>query len=489
MNITLDKQGALYEQLARALKRAILEGPFTPGTPMPATRDLARMLLVSRNTVLAAYELLNAEQLIVARSGSRTRVADITPVRTRPGSTRTARPPSRYAARARKIAAMVPGMPGVPISRARFKLQYGEPLLNLRLFNSWRNKIGAAALRTPPGYPPAEGLPVLRAAICDYLARRRGFVCSPDDVIIVGGTQQAITIVARTVLDEGETAVIEDPSYWLARQALIAHGARLVSVPTDGQGLITSQLPTRPGRLIYVTPSHQFPSGAVMSPSRRIELLQNTATHGSWILEDDYDGEFRGDSRPIAALRSLDGGERVIYVGSFSKSMFPSLRLGYLVSPRALRDDLLATKRLDDCGCPAIEQAALAAFMQGRQFEKHLRHSASELDRRRDALLVGLNRWAPEHVKVSESRAGMHIVVWLPRLNYAQLDQLIRLAESRGVGLYPVHPCYRERPPFPGLLMGFAGLSCNQIATATELLGGCLRDLAERPAWLSAAPM
>jgi GntR family transcriptional regulator/MocR family aminotransferase len=489
MNITLDKQGALYEQLARALKRAILEGQFTPGTPMPATRDLARMLLVSRNTVLAAYELLNAEQLIVARSGSRTRVADITPVRTRPGSTRTARPPSRYAARARKIAAMVPGMPGVPISRARFKLQYGEPLLNLRLFNSWRNKIGAAALRTPPGYPPAEGLPVLRAAICDYLARRRGFVCSPDDVIIVGGTQQAITIVARTVLDEGETAVIEDPSYWLARQALIAHGARLVSVPTDGQGLITSQLPTRPGRLIYVTPSHQFPSGAVMSPSRRIELLQNTATHGSWILEDDYDGEFRGDSRPIAALRSLDGGERVIYVGSFSKSMFPSLRLGYLVSPRALRDDLLATKRLDDCGCPAIEQAALAAFMQGRQFEKHLRHSASELDRRRDALLVGLNRWAPEHVKVSESRAGMHIVVWLPRLNYAQLDQLIRLAESRGVGLYPVHPCYRERPPFPGLLMGFAGLSCNQIATATELLGGCLRDLAERPAWLSAAPM
>jgi len=354
MNITLDKQGALYEQLARALKRAILEGQFTPGSPMPATRDLARMLLVSRNTVLAAYELLNAEQLIVARAGSRTRVAAIAQMYTRPGSTRTARPPSRYAARARKIAAMVPGMPGVPTSHARYNLQYGEPLLNLRLFNSWRNKLDAAALRTSPGYPPAAGLPVLRAAICDYLARRRGFVCSPDDVIIVSGTQQAITIVARTVLDEGETAVIEDPSYWLARQALTAHGARLISVPTDSQGLITSLLPTRPGRLIYVTPSHQFPSGAVMSLSRRIELLQSTATHGSWILEDDYDGEFRGDSRPIAPLRSLDGGERVIYVGSFSKSMFPSS---------------------------------------------------------------------------------------------------------------------------PGLLMGFAGLSCNQIASATELLGGCLRDL------------
>jgi GntR family transcriptional regulator / MocR family aminotransferase len=479
MNMTLDKQGALYEQLARALKRAILEGQFAPGSHMPGTRELASMLSVSRNTALAAYELLNAEQLVVARSGSRTRVAHITPMRSRVTDTRVARPPSRYAARARKIGAMVSGMPGMPTSQARYKLQTGEPLLNLRLFNSWRNKVAAAALRTPPGYPPISGLPALRAAVCDYLARRRGFVCSPEDVIIVGGTQQAITIVARTVLDEGEAAIVEDPCYWLARQTLIAHGARLVYVPTDSQGLVTSQLPQPPGRLLYVTPSHQFPTGAVMSLSRRIELLQNTARHGTWILEDDYDGEFRDEARPIAALRSLDGGERVIYVGSFSKSMFPSLRLGYLVSPRSLRDDLLATKRLDDCGCPSIEQAALAAFMQGRQFERHLRHSASELNKRRDTLLEGLNRWAAEHIEVSESRAGMHIVVWLPRLSYGQLDQLIRLAEARGVGVHPVHPCYRERPPFPGLLMGFAGLSCNQIAAATELLGRCLREVAQ----------
>jgi GntR family transcriptional regulator/MocR family aminotransferase len=478
MNLTLDKQGALYEQLARALKRAVQEGRFAPGSRMPATRDLARTLSVSRNTVLAAYELLNAEQLVVARGGSRTRVADSVPAITRAPETRIARPPSRYAARARKINATVPGMPGAVNSQARYKLQCGEPILNVRLFNSWRSKVGAAALRTPPGYPPAAGLPALRSAICDYLARRRGFVCNAEDVIVVSGTQQAISVVLRTVLDEGETAIIEDPNYWLARQALIAHGARLVRVPTDEEGLITSELPTRGARLAYVTPSHQFPTGAVMSLARRSELLQAAARHGTWIVEDDYDGEFRDESRPLPALRALDGGERVIYIGTFSKSMFPSLRLGYLVCPQSLRDDLLATKRLDDCGCPAIEQTALATFMQGRQFEKHLRHSAVELSRRRDALLEGLNRHAAEYVEVSESRAAMHFVAWLPRLTYTQLDQLIRLADTRGVAIQPVHPCYFEPPPVPGLLLGFAGLSCNQIGAATELLGRCLRDVA-----------
>jgi GntR family transcriptional regulator/MocR family aminotransferase len=219
-----------------------------------------------------------------------------------------------------------------------------------------------------------------------------------------------------------------------------------------------------------------------MSLARRIELLQLTARHGSWILEDDYDGEFRYGARPIAALRSLDGGERVIYVGTFSKSIFPSLRLGYIVCPRGLRDDLVTAKRLDDGGCPAIEQAALAAFMQGRQFEKHLRKSAAELNRRRCALLEGLRQWSDEHVRVSESQAGMHVVVWLPRLSYEQLAQLIELGASRGLGLHPVHPYYRAPPPHPGLLVGFAGLSCTQIRTATQLLGHCLNEIQDRAA-------
>ena len=473
MNFTLDGQGALYEQLARALKGAILDGRFLAGSPLPATRTLARTLGISRNTVLGAYELLCAEQLAIARGGSGTRVADIGRPRTRV-SARAVQAPSRYAARTRKLG---PIMLGALRTRVRYNLQYGEPLLNPRLFNSWRSKLAAAALRTSPGYPSPAGLPALRAAICDYLARRRGFVCAPQDVLVVGGTQQALTVIARALLNEGDTAVVEDPHYQLALHALLAHGARVVSVATDREGLITAQLPARGARLIYVTPSHQFPSGAVMSLKRRIELLQLTERQHSWILEDDYDGEFRYGTRPIAALRSLDGGERVIYVGSFSKSMFPSLRLGYIVAPPAVREDLLAVKRLDDGGCSAIDQAALAAFMQGRQFEKHLRRSVAELDRRRLTLLEGLERFAAGHTEIGESQAGMHIVVWLPRLTYAQLTELTELALARGLGLHPVHPYYRVPPPRPGLLVGYAGLSCNQIRAAVELLGRCLDEL------------
>jgi len=474
MDFSFDGQGALYEQLARTLKRAILEGRFVAGSPLPATRTLARSLKISRNTVLGAYELLCAEQLAIARGGSGTRVADIGRPSLKPPSEARSSRPSRYAARARQLG---PVTLAGPRPRSRYNLQYGVPLLNPQLFNSWRTKLAAAALRTDPGYPPPAGLPALRAAICDYLARRRGFVCTPEEVIVVGGAQQALTLVARVVLDEGDTAILEDPHYQLALQALLAHGARVVSVPTDRDGLVTRQLPQRAARLIYVTPSHQFPSGVVMSLARRIELLQRTERHGSWILEDDYDGEFRYGTRPIAALRSLDGGERVIYVGTFSKSIFPSLRLGYLVCPRGLRDDLLLAKRLDDGGCPAIEQAALAAFMQGRQFEKHLRKSALELDRRRCALLEGLERCARPHIQVSESQAGMHVVVWLPGLSYPQLQQLIELGVARGLGLHAVHPYYRTPPAHPGLLVGFAGLSCTQITTATQLLGQCLQEL------------
>jgi GntR family transcriptional regulator/MocR family aminotransferase len=471
MNLTLDAQGTLYEQLARALKRAIVDGYYTAGSALPATRTLARTLKLSRNTVLSAYELLCAEQLAIARGGSGTRVAEIGRPRTRVARSSVAAQ-SRYAARTRRLGPVTLGGP-----RTRYNLQYGEPLLNPRLFNSWRTKLAAAALRTNPGYPPPAGLPALRAAVCDYLARRRGFVCAVDDVIIVGGTQQALSLVARVLLDEGDTAVLEDPHYQLAMQALVAHGARLVSVPTDREGLIAAQLPTRGARLIYVTPSHQFPSGVVMSLARRMELLQLTEKQRSWIFEDDYDGEFRYGARPIPALRSLDGGERVIYVGTFSKSIFPSLRLGYIVCPRGLRDDLLAAKRLDDGGCPAIDQAALAAFMQGRQFEKHLRQSAKELNRRRCALLEGLASDAAEHIEVSESQAGMHVIVWFPRLSYEQLARLVALGASRGLGLHPVHPYYRVPPPRPGLLLGFAGISATQIRAATELLGRCLEEL------------
>jgi GntR family transcriptional regulator / MocR family aminotransferase len=467
----LDGQGALYEQLARALKRAILDGRFVAGKRLPATRVLAKTLGVSRNTVLGAYEILCAEHLATPHGRSGTRVVDGNRPLGAIAAPEAAEAQSRYADRVRKLP---PIALGAIRPQPRYDLHYGEPIANPRLFHSWRRKLAAAALQAGPRYPESSGFLPLRRAICEYLARRRGIVCTESDVLIVGGTQQALTLVARVVLDEDDVAVIEDPHYQFVLQTLTAHGARVVSVRTDENGLVTSELARHQPRLTCVTPSHQFPSGSVMSLGRRIELLRVVSRQGGWVLEDDYDSEFQYEGRPLAALRSLDVSGRVIYVGSFSKTLFPSLRLGYIICPPGLRDDLSKAKRLDDLGCPAIEQAALAAFMQSGQFEKHLRKSVAELRHLRDVLLRGLARHAGDRIEIHGGQCGMHVVVWFRELTYPQLDRLVALAAERSLGLYPIHPSYRTAPARPGLLLGYAGLSATSLEAATEVFGRCL---------------
>jgi GntR family transcriptional regulator / MocR family aminotransferase len=475
MILKLDGRGALFEQLARSLKREILAGRFAPGSQLPATRMLAKAIGVSRNTVLGAYELLCAEQLASARPGSGTRVTHLaaTP-RTREARVSIAAQ-SRYSARTRKLRPVT--LSGAMPSR-RYNLQYGEPLLRPQLFASWRRKLLAAAIRSGPRYPAAAGLHSLRRAIADYLLRRRGVSCAPNDVLIVSGTQQALNVVARCVLDAGQSAVIEDPHYELVEHALLAHGARVVRVRVDAEGLVAAELPGRPPRLIYVTPSHQFPSGAVMSLDRRLELLNYATKHNCWVFEDDYDGEFHYDGRPLPALQSLDVAERVIYSGTFSKTLFPGLRLGYIVCPPALRADLHMAKTLEDLGCSSIEQAALAAFLESRQYEKHLRESLVELRNRRHALLEGLSRHLGDRVDVAASAGGMHIVVWFRDLAYAPFERLLARAAELQLGLHPIHRYYQKRPPRPGLMLGFAGLTPGQLGSAMALLGRCLNERA-----------
>jgi len=471
----LDGRGALYEQLARVLKRAIVEGHFHAGERLPATRALAQMLNLSRNTVLTAYEILRAEQLTVANERSGTRVAEIS---LPPGFTSppVAVPPqSRYAARLRKLGTQTLG-------RIREDLRYNlhaDPPFVSGMMRSWSRKLAAASRVAGVHYPDSQGFQPLRVAIADYLARRRGVVCAESDVLIVGGTQQAIAIAARAVLDEGDTVAIEDPHYLYLMQALTAHGARVVSVRTDENGMVTSELARHKARLICVSPSDQFPSGVVMSLERRVELLDIASRQGSWILEDDYNSEFHFRERPIAALRSLDFSGRVIYVGTFSKTLFPSLRLGYIVCPPGIREDLCKVKRLDDLGSPSVEQAALAAFMRSRQFEKYLRWTLVALRHCRTVFMESLRRHCGERIAIQDTRAGTHVVAWLQSVEYSQLDRLIELGISRGLGLYPMHPYYRNPPARPGLMLGYAGLSADELTRAAELLGECLGELAE----------
>ena len=472
MYLTLDKKGTLYEQIARAIKMEILEGRVLAGSKLPSTRALATALGVARKSVLQAYDLLCAEELAIARAGSGTRVATVNPAARPPIRTRVV-PASRYAARVRSLPPIT--LAGAHVSgRPRYNLVYGEPLIDSALFHSWRRKLAAAALRAGPTYPAAGGYLPLRRAIADYLARRRGVLCNASDILIVAGTQQALTVVERVLLDPGDRVIVEDPHYQLAVHSLLAHGARVKSARTDEEGLVVSELPQHPTRLVFVTPSHQFPSGVVMTLNRRLELLKWAARTGSWIFEDDYDTEFHAGGRPLPALRSLDLADRVLYVGSFSKTLFPSLRLGYIVCPAALRDALYKAKLLDDLGSPSVEQAALATFIQSRQYEKHLRKSVKELINRRRAVVEALQRVASRHVEIGPHHAGMHFVIWFRRMSFDRLGTFIDRAKSLGLGLHPIHPYYHAPPPRPGLLIGYAGLSVGQLKTAVELFARCL---------------
>ncbi|HTV85229.1 MAG TPA: PLP-dependent aminotransferase family protein [Dyella sp.] len=471
MYLELDGRGPLYEQLTRALKASILDGRITAGTQLPPTRELADELELSRTTVLAAYEQLRAEGYIDGRVGSGSYVSDL---RARPApqhAKKEIQAPSRYAQRARAVRDWdIPRMH----RNVRYNLQYGNPQINPALNNAWGRELARAAAYTRLNITEVAGVGALRKQTCDYLARRRGVHAEPDDVLIVAGTQQAIDLTARVLLNEGDPVVLEEPHYFSAHQALVAHGATLIPVNTDDEGMICRQLPDDSPRLIYVTPSHHFPTGAVMSLQRRVELLRYAGEHNCWILEDDYDGEFRYDAHPLAALRALDEADRVIYVGTFSKVMFGGLRLAYMVLPAALRVDFLNAKYLGDIACPVIEQAALARFMEDGGFERHLRLARKELKARREATIASLREHAGDRIQISDTPAGMHVVAWLRDYDRARCEALIAYAHERGLGLYPISPLYIHPPQRQGLILGYCGLSVAELREAMQLLGQCL---------------
>lgn len=474
MFLELDGRGPLYDQLTRALKASILDGRIGAGTQLPPTRELAQELEISRTTVLAAYEQLRAEGFIDGRVGSGSFVSHLQarppqhPVRTKIAA------PSRYAQRARAVRNWdIPRMH----RGLRYNLQYGYPLVNPTLNNAWGRELARAAAYTRLNVNDVAGFGALRQQTCDYLARRRGVQAQPEDVLIVSGTQQAIDLAARVLLDEGDRVVLEEPHYFLAHQALVAHGADIVAVRTDQHGLVCDELPAQAPRLLYVTPSHHFPSGAVLSMQRRLDLLHYAERHQCWILEDDYDGEFRYDAHPLAALRSLDQQDRVIYVGTFSKVMFGGLRLAYMVIPAALRNDFISAKYFSDMACPVIDQAALARFMENGGFERHLRLARKELKARRDALVAGLKEHARDRVEITDTPAGMHLVVWLRGYDAPRREALVAHAHQLGLGLHPMSPLYLKAPERQGLLLGYCGLSVNELREAMQLFGRCLDDL------------
>jgi GntR family transcriptional regulator/MocR family aminotransferase len=474
MYLELDGQGPLHIQLARAMREAILDGRLKPGSRLASTRAMSKELDLSRTTVLAAYEQLRAEGVIAGKVGSGSYVSAVVAGAPPPAAAATLAPPSRYAQRMldairRPVAPMRADL--------RYHMQYGAPLINPALTTAWSRELAHAARYTDPHYPDPQGLPELREAVCDYLARRRGVRVDASRVLVVNGTQQALALTARVLLDEGDAVVLEEPRYFGAYQIYRAHGAELLPVPVDGEGLMCERLPEPPPQLVFVTPSHQFPSGAVMSLRRRMELLRYAQRQSCWIVEDDYDSEFRYDVHPLPALRAMDEHDRVIYIGTFSKALLGSLRLGYMVLPSALVGYFKRAKWLADMGSSSIEQAALANFMHSGAFERHLRRASQMLKARRTALIESLRKHAGDRLEINDSHAGMHLVAWLRGMDHAQCQALIEYALTQGLGLHPIATSYFSPPPRPGRLLGYAGLSVAELQAAAGLLGHCLRTL------------
>jgi GntR family transcriptional regulator/MocR family aminotransferase len=473
----------ITQKICEAIKGRIASGLLGPGARLPSSRSLAAEWGVSRTTVTAAYEQLIAEGYLEARQGARAQVAQrLGRSPAHPGQSAPATGPDRLSAYGQRLADF-PLPPVASTERRVADFRYGDLAAADFPRLAWRKAVTGALLRRQPRlrYDDPCGSSSLRAALQGYLWRARGLRCEPDQIIVVNGSQQGVDLCARLLLDLGDRVAMENPGYALARQVFLAAGAEVVPVAVDREGMRTEDLPA--ARLAYVTPSHQFPLGGVMSAARRRELLAWARRSGAHVVEDDYDSEYRFDIAPIPPLQAMDDAGRVIYVGTISKTLSPTLRLGYLVVPAALSMAVAKAKRLTDRHAPSLEQEALAELIGSGAYERHVRRVRRRNGERRAALLAALAAALGDAVTVVGADAGLHVVVWLNRVPRTQEDALIARAHAAGLGLYPVTPLYAsapaaDRPDTAGLVMGYASLDEQAIKGGVQTLGEVLATFA-----------
>jgi GntR family transcriptional regulator/MocR family aminotransferase len=490
LSLRLDGEGTLQRQLYRALRDAILGGRLPPGSRLPGTRALGRELGLSRNTVLLACEQLLAEGSARPRPRSGTFVVDALPARPRDAghglslaSGRTPAPPPLSAVGRRLADAVAPGRASWSpwAGPLPYDFRYGEPSYADLPLETWTRLLGRRARRLSVrrlAYQAPGGAAELREALAGYLARARGVVCSPEQIVVVNGSQQAIDLTTRLLVDPGTRVVLEEPHYTGFSVCLRAAGAAIDYVPVDEAGLRTDLLArVRRARLACVTPSHQYPAGSVLSLPRRLALLDWAARCGAYLLEDDYDGEFRFDGKPIACLQALDRTGRVIYTGTASKLLFPALRIGWLVAPPALAPHFLDTKALADTGTPTLEQLALADLIAGGHLERHARRARIRTATRRAVLLDAVGTALGTHARIRGASAGLHVLLELPAVAARDVSRLRMLCRQRGVGIYPAAPFYAHPPAHAELLLGYAALDETQIREGIRRLREALDGL------------
>lgn len=464
----------LHRQICDGLRAAILRQELRPGQRVPSSRSLAADLGVSRIPVLDAYAQLLAEGYFEARAGAGTFVSSTLPEITGAYGAPLAPPPPARRRLARR-AALVPNY-----ERAPWRMGWGpfglhQSAVDHLPFAVW-GRLALRHARNPRAGALQQlnplGLPRLRETLCTYLRTARGVRCEPGQIMIVGGSQHGLDLIARVLCDPGAPVWIEEPGYWLARNVFLASGCRLVPVPVDEEGLDVAaglRLCPKP-RLVYVTPSHQFPLGAIMSATRRMQLLAWAQRAGAWIVEDDYDSEYRYGTQPVPSLQGLDAGARVLYVGTFSKVLFPALRLGYVVFPPDLLDRFMAVRHAMDICPPYFNQEVLADFIADGHFARHIQRMRARYRERRATLVAALRAAFGERIELHGAETGLHLPVTFAAARGFDDVALATAAAQQGLWLWPLSPASLGRARRQGFILGFGSSSTREIPAAVQQL-------------------
>ena len=463
----------LFRQVYLQIRSAILAQTLKPGTRLPSTRELALQLSVSRSAVVAAFDQLIAEGYVGGKTGSGTYVAaDLfeNSAAQKAGLRRT-KPASRDV--------FVGDLVDVTARNDSRPFNLGRTLIDARTHNTWR-KLTARTFRSIDpvhlGYSDPRGLPALRQAVSDYLRVARGVRCEADQIVITTGTQHTVDLVIRVLDLAGEKVWVEDPGYPLTVRALVAAGVTAHPVPVDEHGIDVRAgiAKARSARAVFITPSHQFPTGVVLSMARRLELLNWAREAKAWIVEDDYASEFRYGGRALASLQGLDESERVIYVGTLNKALFPGLRLGYAVVPPALLKGFITARYLADRQSSSLAQAVVADFVEEGHFAAHLRRMRLQYKDQRDTLVAALRERLEGDITVDPPDQGMHLVAYLRRgLKDVAIE---RAARERGVIVRAMSRLYVDASPRSALVMGFSGFPRQMIPPAVERLARVIRS-------------
>jgi len=497
-DLPLDGDGATYGQIYRSLRAAIRSGRLAPGVRLPATRALASDLGVSRTTVLAAFEQLLAEGYAVARTGAGTFVAPQLPdevgrmrARSAMRETRDARDSrdsrsceapafSRLGSWIERVRPRLAHEAATERSDARFDFTPCVPDVARLPDDAWRRALARTAQATPRAsfdYADPSGSRALRRELASYLLRARGVRTSADRIVVVGGVAQALDLCARLFVDPGDRVLVEEPGYVGARRVFGAAGAVLCPAPVDDQGLDLAGVDadaTARCKLVYVTPSHQFPRGSVMSLRRRLDLLRFARESNAYVVEDDYDSEFRYSGRAIEALASLDDAGRVLYVGTFSKTLFPSLRTAFIALPEPLVEPFRAAKWLSDWASPTFEQEVLARFLASGDFERHARRARTLYGRARQALFAALESELGARAVVRDSKAGLHVLVRIPGLEAGAWPAIDARLREQGVAAYDARPFYLAPARELELVLGFTRIAEQDVHEGIARLARCL---------------